>query len=80
MEENSEKVEEVKLTKKQQKELERQKRKDERQKQRKLRELRRQGIEVDEDVVKQEDFDFSILENDRANIKDLIANNYMMLK
>ena len=73
MEENSEKVEEVKLTKKQQKELERQKRKDERQKQRKLRELRRQGIEVDEDVVKQEDFDFSILENDRANIKDLIA-------
>ena len=72
--ENNEKVEEKKLSKKELKELELQKRKEERAKRRKRRELEKKGIYVpDDEEIKVEDTVESILEKNRANIKDFIA-------
>lgn len=72
--ENNEKVEEKKLSKKELKELELQKRKEERAKRRKRRELEKKGIYVpDDEEIKAEDTVESILEKNRANIKDFIA-------
>ena len=72
--ENNEEVEEKKLSKKELKELELQKRKEERAKRRKRRELERNGIYVpDDEELKADDTVESILEKNRANIKDFIA-------
>ena len=72
--ENNEEIEEKKLSKKELKELELQKRKEERAKRRKRRELERNGIYVpDDEELKADDTVESILEKNRANIKDFIA-------
>ena len=72
--ENNEEIEEKKLSKKELKELELQKRKEERAKRRKRRELERNGIYVpDDEELKADDTVESIIEKNRANIKDFIA-------